>query len=270
LQSRLAWAGNYVYDSLKGAHITGASLRISDISELGGRSLAGYKIYQTLPLTKRSNQLDGLLILLIDKRVAGLEATLRSDGYDPMEHLDTKFESEAYSLPEKDILQALLLVVDSEKKVVYSEELGRESARLDRVFLYRDKAKPTFIITTDYSIGAGSYNGPISRLLEVTEKGIVYLLPDNTGLMNSLKAAWATVDGNGSKDIIFKSCHPDYDAKQNTDGSSNFLVVYGRFRFDGKAWKKTTHTKPGFWENDFIGSGLDKREFLTGFTTEKR
>jgi hypothetical protein len=155
-----------------------------------------------------------LLILLIDKRVAGLEATLRSDGYDPMEHLDTKFESEAYSLPEKDILQALLLVVDSEKKVVYSEELGRESARLDRVFLYRDKAKPTFIITTDYSIGAGSYNGPISRLLEVTEKGIVYLLPDNTGLMNSLKAAWATVDGNGSKDIIFKSCHPDYDANR--------------------------------------------------------
>jgi pyrimidine deaminase RibD-like protein len=165
---------------------------VGGLSELGGLTLQGYKIYQALKLNAYSNGIEGSILILIDERVEGLKGCMQRHTYSDTETLHI----EGWSQPNIELKQALLLIVDERLRIIYSEQLGRESARLDRAFLYPDKSKPTFILTRDYSAGMGSYNGPISYFLEVSARGIHYTLP--YGLMTSLKTAW----------IMYPSCEP--------------------------------------------------------------
>jgi hypothetical protein len=170
----------------KGKSVRAEPFSIADLSEPGGLALDGYKVYQGLKLTEYSNGIDGSILVLIDERINGLTGGILKDAYSGVEALHLQLDPTIWSLQKGEVQQALLLVIDRERRILYHEQLGRESARLDRVYLYTDKSKPTIIVTRDYSIGWGSYNGPISYFLEVSAPaGIRYVLPH--GLMTSLK-----------------------------------------------------------------------------------
>lgn len=154
----------------------------------------------------------------------------------------------------REVALTLMLIVDQRLRILYSERLGRESARLDRVFLYQDRSKPTFVLTRDYSIGWGSYNGPISYFLEVSGNGIRYILPH--GLITSLKTTWAIVPTNTASEILSKKCRPDFD--KSDSGSLEFKVIYERFAFQDGSWHTTLREQSGFWES---GTSLDPKEF---------
>jgi hypothetical protein len=218
---------------------------VKHLAALNGVALDGYKLFQGLPLNRYSNGIDGLILILLDERIAGLPAELRHDGYAGIISLDIDFSNSppAY-FSHKDVKQALLLVVDDERRILYSEQLGRESARLDRVFLYEDRRKQTFIVTRDYSIGMGSYNGPISYFLEVSETGIRYILPH--GLMTSLKTAWIIKQTGASTEVISKKCRPDFSTA--TPDSLQFEVIYERFYTLNGSWQTELRSEPGFWE----------------------
>jgi hypothetical protein len=231
---------------------------VDELSELGGLSLDGYKIFQGLALNKYSNGVDGFLLILIDERIDGLSGAMTKDAYSGVGTLYVKLDPQNWSLRRGEVKQALLLVVDEHRRILYSEQLGRESARLDRVFLYRDKRLPTFIVTRDYSIGWGSYNGPISYFLEVFETGIHYILPH--GLMMSLKTAWVIDNHEPAAAILTKKCRPSF-GKWNGD-SMEFQVIHERFSFDGEHWNAELHKEIGFWEDE---GDLDPEEFRRQF-----
>lgn len=232
---------------------------LEDGSELRNLTTAGYRIFQGLTLNRFSNGVDGSILILIDERIDGLAGAMRNDPYSGMGTLHLELDPRNWSLRQDEVKPALLLVVDEKLRVLYSEELGRESARLDRVFLYRDRSHPTFVVTRDYSIGWGSYNGPVSYFLDVTESGIHYILPH--GLMTSLKTAWAIDNGENSAVIISKRCRPDFEKSMN-DSSMEFKIIYERICFDGESWRANLCEEHGFWENE---RRLDEQEFRRKF-----
>jgi hypothetical protein len=232
--------------------------RVNELSELGGLTLGGYRIYQGLTLNKYSNGIDGSLLVLIDERIDGLSGGMRSDPYSGTGTLELELDPRNWSLPQGEVKEAVLLIVDERLRILYSEQLGRESARLDRVFLYQDRSRPTFIVTRDYSIGWGSYNGPISYFLEVSEGGIHYILPH--GLMTSLKTAWAINNREHSAEILSKKCRPSLERR--SEQPTDFDIIFERFYFDGGHWKSEVHQETGFWEFE---AALDAAEFRLKF-----
>ncbi|MEO8595476.1 MAG: hypothetical protein ABI759_19305 [Candidatus Solibacter sp.] len=231
-----------------------APFSIKDLSEVGGLNLDGYKIFQALDLNSYSNGIDGSALILVDERLEGLRGAIKRDPYSGIETLDVEPDPSAWFLPQQDVNEALMLIVDQRLRILYSERLGRESARLDRVFLYQDRSKPTFVLTRDYSIGSGSYNGPISYFLEVSDSGIRYILPH--GLMTSLKTAWAIVPTNSTAEILSKKCRPDFE---NSDsGTMEFKVIYERFTLEDGFWQTKLREQSGFWE---FTASLDPKEF---------
>jgi len=232
----------------------GTSFNIRDLSEVGGLDLNGYKFIQALDLNSYSNGIDGWALILVDERLDGLRGDIKRDPYSGIEILSVEPDPSAWFLPQQDVNEALLLVVDQRLRILYSERLGRESARLDRVFLYQDRSKPTFIVTRDYSIGWGSYNGPISYFLEVSSSGIRYILPH--GLMTSLKTAWAIVPTSTAAEILSKKCRPDFANRDS--GPMVFKVIHERFFFQDGSWQTTLREQSGFWEST---TSLDPMEF---------
>jgi hypothetical protein len=232
----------------------GTSFNPTDLSELGGLNLDGYKIFQALDLNSYSNGIDGSALILVDERLEGLRGAIKKDPYSGIETLDVEPDPSAWFLPQQDVNQALMLIVDQRLRILYSERLGRESARLDRVFLYQDRSKPTFILTRDYSIGWGSYNGPISYFLEASGSGIRYILPH--GLMTSLKTAWAIMPTNAAAEILSKKCRPDFE--KSDSGLMVFKVIYERFTFEDGSWHTSLREQSGFWESS---TSLDPKEF---------
>jgi hypothetical protein len=233
-----------------------APLSVRELSELGGLNLDGYKVYQALDLNSYSNGVDGSTLILVDERLEGLRGAIKTDPYSGIETLDVAPDPSAWFLPQQDVKEALLLIVDQRRRLLYSERLGRESARLDRVFLYQDRSKPTFILTRDYSIGMGSYNGPISYFLEVTGDGIRYILPH--GLMTSLKTTWAIIPSNPAAEILSKKCRPDFEKSSSESGQMEFKIIHERFTFHDGSWQAKLREQAGFWESL---SPLDPKEF---------
>lgn len=243
-----------LYKWLDNRHERRVTFDVSDLSEFGGLTLQGYKIYQGLTLNQYSNGIDGFILILIDERIDGLTGEIRKDPYSGVGTLHLELDPRTWSLQQGEVKPALLLVVDDRLRTLYSEQLGKESARLDRVFLYQDKSKPTFIVTCDYSIGSGSYNGPISYFLEISAGGIRYILPH--GLMTSLKTAWAIVNTDDSVEILSKKCRPDRES--SAPSAMEFQVIYERFSFDNDSWKPLLRQEVGFWEYE---GTIDETEF---------
>ena len=231
---------------------------VNDLSDLGGLTLEGYRVYQGLTLNKYSNGIDGSLLILIDQRIDGLSGGIQKDPYSGIGTLHLELDPRNWFLRSGEVKEAIMLVVDERLRILYSEQLGRESARLDRVFLYEDKSKPTFIVTRDYSVGWGSYNGPISYFFEVSERGIYYIL--SHGLMTSLKTAWAIKNKGHSAEILSKSCRPNFES--STGSALGFQVIYERSSFDGSCWKTALQQETGFWENQ---EPFDEDEFQRKF-----
>lgn len=243
----------------------GAPAALEEGSELRNLTASGYRIFQGLTLNRFSNGVDGSILILVDERIEGLAGTMRNDPYSGMGTLQLELDPRRWSLRQDEVKQALLLLVDEKLRVLYSEKLGSESTRLDRVFLYRDRSHPTFVVTRDYSIGWGSYNGPISYFLEVADGGIRYILPH--GLMTSLKTAWAIDNRENSAVIISKKCRPDFDNNRKDISPMDFKVIYERFGFDGEAWQGDVHEERGFWESE---KPLDEQEFRRKFDGDPR
>lgn len=237
---------------------------VGDLLELGGLRLDGYKVYQGLTLNHFSNGVNGSILILIDKRIDGLAGEIRKDAYSGVGTLHIELDPRIWSLKQGEVKRALLLVVDERLNTVYFELLGRESARLDRVFLYQDKSKPTFILTRDYSIGWGSYNGPVSYFLEISADGVRYILPH--GLMTSLKTAWAIVNKEKSVEILSKKCRPNFES--SSPSTMEFQLIYERFYFESDTWNSELRQEAGFWECEGAFD-LDEAEFRAKFADGK-
>ena len=150
---------------------------------------------------------------------------------------------------------AALRVVRSDNTLVDSIELERPMARVSKVSVYEKPARDTFLVTVDYSAEAGSYNGPITYLVEIDDGHLKFLeatdratgKADRIALMQSLKRIWQFVPaarGSSGKDILYALSQPS-DATVN-----EFVTVYRRYFFDGTRWVRVSREKKGLSEFD--------------------
>ena len=229
-------------------------LSVTDLIEPGGLDLSTYKISQSLALNRYSNGFDGALFLLIDKKLSGLKGKIEKDGYSNIEILILEFVDHIELLEDDQLEQALLVIVDENLNILYYEQLGRELARIDRVFLYPNKSKPTYIVTTDYSVDFGSYNGPTSRFIEVNEDGFFYIFKNT--VMSSLKSQWLIYSEGFSKTILYKTCRPVFS-------DNEFTITYRLLKHENGSWSSESISEAGFWEDE--GGVFDTKEFIGKF-----
>lgn len=214
-----------------------------------GRGQQGIgRAFGRVVLSKAKNGVDGWLRVVSDARLTtegkeklwgvGWEVGLE-DG-DPLRKM----------LSAKPPENAKLEIVDSQERVIESDQLERPLAKIEQARL--NSGDGTFLLTVDYSIGFGSYAGPTTSLVDVRDGKIVWLhaidadshKDEPIRLPKTLKYDWKVLSFGGKRDILQVSCHPE------TWDGDEFVVEYIRYRFKDGQWIKYVRTEKGSWESD--------------------
>ncbi len=194
-----------------------------------------YVVYQRLPLTAAQHGIHGALLLMRDRKVKTIERA----------GLDDVTETAC---------NARLHLVDANNRRIAADIQDRPIARLDTVELIAGKPA-SFKLTVDYSIGMGSYAGPMSAFFDVASGKIRWVQAKKAAsrtkerlvVMNSLKTEWKLVPHGASKDILEMRCRPVYRKKSD---APSFELTYIRYRFNGKEWITHSRSEEGFWESE--------------------
>jgi hypothetical protein len=139
-------------------------------------------------------------------------------------------------------------------------------ASIEAAKLYGDD-RITYLVSVDYSVGMGSYNGPYTSLLEVALGKMKWLeaIDKVTGkaepilVMDSLKTMWKVADAPSgtAKDILQAACRPDFASLDDV----SFILILTRYSFDGKNWVKLERHEKGFAELDDLYALLGRKPF---------
>ena len=169
----------------------------------------------------------------------------------------------------QDATHATLRVVRSDGSIADAADLERPHAQLAHARLYGDAARETYLVTVDYSVGAGSYAGPITSFVEVIDGRLKWLdaADGTTGaterihVMRSLKTIWqiAPARAGAGQDILEARCRPAPQSAQA--GEVQFTLSYYRYAFDRSRnqWIRRVREEKGF--SEFEDGFPDRRLF---------
>jgi len=126
---------------------------------------------------------------------------------------------------------------------------------LARLANARFSGKQFALATEDFSIGSGSYNGPLTHVLDLSQPGRIDMALYKGGreiaVMSSMKTIWKTVpDG-----FLEAACRPDTVL---TEDSTGFIIYYQRIRYSNGAWVHAERSERGYsdFEEDFPQDSL--------------
>lgn len=207
-----------------------------------------YKVAETIPLYRRPGSAMGALQVLNDARIT---KTIRDE-------LWGKGDWSYVFLPTSTIYKefsaapprnAILRIISLRGNVLAKEQLNTPLAGV-RPWNPSEVSSKLFLLTQDYSTGVGSYHGPETTLLRVSDSDFhrVLAFDPKSGrnvplrLMKSLKSDWQIVQRSAKGEILSISCHP------NAHGT--FVVDYARYSFNGTKWLVYKREVNGYWEAD--------------------
>ncbi|MGH7035818.1 MAG: hypothetical protein ACREFL_18965 [Stellaceae bacterium] len=212
----------------------------------------GYRIHQQVVLDADATGLSGKLQILEDDRIPPmLRREMWGKSYmldmilDDSDPVRRQFEKAPMSLTH-------LRLADASGRVLHDETLEVPLAEIKVAYLYGNRF-PTYLVTADYSTGLGSYNGPVTRFVEIRNGRFGYIrLAEAPGkddlltLMRSLKTDWRILRSQHGKSATIQSvsCRPDF-ATEN-----DFITTYSTYRFDGTRWHRSSRQSREFWESD--------------------
>ena len=216
--------------------------------KIGAQDTA-FAVAQAYALHKQTNGVEGTLQLLIDTRLNGrVQDDLWGKGDWSLVFLPgSKLHDELATVPP---YKAKLKIVESDGKTITERELGTPLARM-KAWNPESPTHDLFLLSEDYSAGFGSYSGPVTTLLRVSDASFHDVEALNTQsqqdetirLMKSLKSDWQSRDVAGNQiEILSVSC------KSLSDG--NFVIDYVRYSLDKGQWLEYRREVPGFWESD--------------------
>lgn len=120
-------------------------------------------------------------------------------------------------------------------------------ARIDPLSV-RGAPYPTYLVSADLTVEAGSYNGPLTILLQVVQDRLTVATVEDPGgrvqpihLAVTGKAAWRRRAAAGGDDFLQVVARPT---------SAGFVTDYRRFFVERKSWKQEVRVRPGPWEPD--------------------
>ena len=197
--------------------------------------------HQKVELLKRYDGINGTLEVLRDRRLT-TDAIARLEQHDPDNNPSRDSEYSKTSLR-----KARLELKTPDGRVLSSIELEKPYAALGAVAI--DPHYRAVLVTQDFGIGMGSYNGPITKIIDVSHGTLAWSKARSRSkdseitLMRSLKSAWNLTPAPVGQDILEVSCRPEGDA-------SRFITTYSRYHYDGAKWTVSSRRKRGFWEAD--------------------
>jgi hypothetical protein len=140
------------------------------------------------------------------------------------------------------------------------ELIGCEGQVLDRLALDSSLAKldptpvrgapyPTYLVSADLTVEAGSYNGPLTIPIQVVHDHLIAAVaqwPDKSRkpihLAETLKQSWQRVSRGHVENFLAFSCWP----KKGEGFETSFM----RFFPFHQGWKVKVRTEDGLWESD--------------------
>jgi hypothetical protein len=147
---------------------------------------------------------------------------------------------------------ARLEIHDSFGNVLSTRALDTPLAKLEE-WSPAGKSNWGYLLTQDYSIGMGSYNGPGTTLVQVigtafqsvTALNAITHQEEPISLGKTLKQDWRITTGEKGTEILAVSCHPGF-----AGNNDSFVIKYTRYSFDGLHWTKFMRQQNGTWESD--------------------
>ncbi len=217
---------------------------------------AGFAIHQSLALDPATFGIDGALQMLEDSRIApALRADMWQETTDP-DLVLSEDDPLRKALVKTPLRSAHLRLIDAAGKLIADRALGVPLGDIDRQQLH--DGAPSFLVSADRSLGAGSYAG-LETVLMTVEHGqlLPEALPGGKALGRSLKNGWRIIDdttpgaegqpGTG-KLIQAVACHPNWDNPAWAE-TEEFVVDLTTYSY-AAGWHATTKTLVGYWESD--------------------
>jgi len=208
----------------------------------------GYSVAQSLAIHQVPNGVEGELQVLVDKRLTGSvwEKLWGNGDWSFVFPPDSDVHKEFSAHPP---LKSRLCIKDRAGKMVAERHLETALAKLES-WNVASEANQLFLLTEDYTAGAGSYNGLGTTLLMVSDSSLQDVKALNTAsheeepirLVKSLKSDWRITSRNSGGEILSFACHPKSDG--------NFVIDYVRYSSDGTRWLEHKRESDGFWESD--------------------
>ena len=139
------------------------------------------------------------------------------------------------------------------------ELVGCQGQLLDRLALpaalaqldplpIRGTAYPTYLVSADLTVEAGSYNGPLTMPIQIVGNRLlaaVARVADNRTkpivLTLTGKSAWRRAAKKQSDDLLFVSSQPQ---------GKGFVTIYQRYFLENHEWHVKQRRRIGLWESD--------------------
>jgi hypothetical protein len=220
--------------------------------------LPGLSVKTAIPLTVARDGYNGTLVLLEDERLTNeLDKRLWASG-GPSLTLDRK-DPLYRQLTAPPLKRAVLLLMNPQKKIVGRITLQRELAILQAATLHAGYR--TIMITTDLTAGFGSYSGPLTQILDLSEAKLEIATARNTFtgksapiyLARTLKTEWRVSADHprpgAPVDLLEIACRPGANAPLDP-APDEFAVIRTRYHWTGTEWVFARRRAPGFWEAD--------------------
>jgi hypothetical protein len=206
-----------------------------------------YVVTTTFPLRRATNGVDGTLELRVDERLTeSVRQEMWGVGDWPFVlSSDSKLYTEFSALPPG---KAKLTITDNKGRLIAERTLKTPLAKLEP-WNPSSGVSDAFLVTEDFSIGFGSYNGPATSLVEVSSTAFRDVKALNTEtnleepfrLMKSLKSDWRIASREKDIEILSVASHPQSDG--------TFVIDYVRYTLDGTRWLQHTREVSGLWES---------------------
>lgn len=197
-------------------------------------------VHQSLALTQAIDGVDGSLEVLRDSRLTDSDIkALQEHDPDTSPELSPRFKNAPMQ-------PARLVLKVHDGHSVQSVQLAQPYATLEAAQIRTNKR--TILVTQDFGIGMGSYNGPITHILNVAPGKMTWAKARSSdgkktqiALMRSLKSAWNFVSTPAGQDILAINCRPD----ENPD---KFTTTFSRYHPNEDDWTVSFRKENILWE----------------------
>jgi|GEM_PF-5085779 len=217
----------------------------------------GMDVYQTFSLDEHTFGVAGEIRVLKDSRLLRSDIQLFKDS--PMD-IGTAFTG-IKKFEKNPPRSAQLLFLNQAKKVIQKITMEKAYASIKQVSL--GSRKNFILVTEDDSAGWGSYNGPITRILEVNRQKMQWLKAmdsvkhkkETIVLMKSVKANWKIVQAQSGNDVLV------IESLFNPELKESFFTNYIRYHRINDQWIKSVRMKPIAWESNGTDDVFDPKDF---------
>ena len=142
---------------------------------------------------------------------------------------------------------ATLELIGCEGQVLDRFVLDAPLAQLDPVPV-RGAPYPTYLVSADLTVEAGSYNGPLTIPIQVVRNHLLAAVArfvdkriEPIRLSLTGKSAWRRVSNRNVDDLLLVSCRPK---------GQGFVTFFRHYFLSHQEWKVKVRIRAGLWESD--------------------